>query len=76
MACEMFSKELIAEETMRRVVEMRDPFLDKAGVLVEAIQNRITVDGNSRSLKAFCEVLKRRPEVSSIATRMKARLGK
>ena len=75
MAREMFSKELITKETMRKVVKMRDPFLDKAGVLVDAIQDRIAEEGNSRPLKAFCELLNRHPEVGRIATRMKARLG-
>ena len=76
MAREMFSKGLISEETRRRVVEMRDPSLDKADVLVQAIGDLIAVEGNSRPLKNFCELLKRRPEVGSIAARMKARLGK
>ena len=75
MAREMFSKELITKETMRRVVEMRDPFLDKAGVLVDVIQDQIAVEGNSRPMKGFLELLKRRPEVGRIAARMKARLG-
>ena len=75
MAHEMFSKELITKDTMRTVVKMQDPFLDKAGVLVEAIQDQIAVEGNSRPLKAFCELLKRHPEVGNIAARMKARLG-
>ena len=75
MAREMFSKELITKETMRVVVEMRDSFLDKAGVLVEAIQDRVAVEGNSRVLTALCELLKGRPDVDRIAARMKARLG-
>ena len=75
MAREMFSKELISEETMRRVVEMREPSTDKAGVLVQTIQDLIKVKGNSKPLKAFCELLKRRPEAGNLAARVKARLG-
>ena len=75
MAREMFSEGLISEETMRRVVEMREPSTDKAGVLVQAIGNRIAVEGNSKAMKAFCELLKGRPEVRRIAARIKARLG-
>ena len=75
MAREMFSEGLIGEETMRRVVEMRESSTDKAGVLVQAIGNRIAAEGNSKPLKAFCELLKGRPEVGRIAARMKARLG-
>ena len=75
MAREMFSKELISEETMRRVVEMRDPFLDKAGVLVQVIQNRIAAENSSETFMAFYQLLKRRPVAGSIAARMKARLG-
>ena len=54
---------------------MRDPSLDKADVLVQAIEDLIAVEGNSRPLKAFSELLKRRPEAGSIAARMKSRLG-
>ena len=75
IAREMFSKELIGEETMRRVVEMPAPFLDKAGVLVQAIQNRIASENSSNTLMVFCQVLKRRPVAGSVAARMKARLG-
>ena len=75
MAREMFSEGLISEDTMRRVVEMREPSTDKAGVLVQAIRNRIAAEGNSKPLKAFCELPKGRPEVGRIAARMKARLG-
>ena len=75
MAHEMLSKELISEETMRRVVEMRDPFLDKASVLVQSIQNQIAMENGSKTLMAFCQLLKRHPVLGSIATRMKARLG-
>ena len=75
MSREMFSKELICEETMRRVVEMREFSTDKAGVLVQAIRDLIKVKGNSEPLKAFCELLKGRPEAGNIAARMKARLG-
>ena len=75
IAREMFSRELISEETKRRVVEMRDPFLDKADVLVQAIQNRIAAENCSKSLLTFRQLLKRRARVGSIAARMKARLG-
>ena len=75
MAREMFSEGLISEDTMRRVVEMREPSTDKAGVLVQTIRNRIAAEDNSKSMKAFCELLKGRPEVGRIAARMEARLG-
>ena len=75
MAREMYAKELISEETKRRVVEMRDPFLDKADVLVQAIQNRIVTEKSSKTLMAFCQLLKRRSVAGSIAARMKATLG-
>ena len=75
MAREMYSKELISEEMMRRVVKMRDPFLDKADVLVQMIQNRIAAENSSKTLMSFCQLLKRRPVLGSIAVRMKARLG-
>ena len=75
IAREMFSKKLIGEETMRRVVETRDPFLDKAGVLVQAIRNRIASESSSKTLMSFCQLLKRRPVMGSIAARMNARLG-
>ena len=75
MAREAFGKELVSGETMRRVVEMRDPSLDKAGVLVQAIMDRIDVEKSTKTFMAFCELLKRRPVAGSIAARMKARLG-
>ena len=75
IAREMFSKGLIAEETMRRAVEMPVPFLDKAGILVQAIQNLIAAQSSSKALFTFCQLLKRRPVAESVAARMKARLG-
>ena len=74
----MNSKELIGEETMRRVVEMLGPFLDQAGVLVQAIYNwtdRDKSENSSKGLMPFCQLLKRHPVVGSIAARMKARIG-
>ena len=75
MAHEMFSKELIGEETVRRVVEMLDPFLDKGGILVQPIYNWIEAENSSKGLMSFCQLLRRHPVVGSIGARMKARLG-
>ena len=75
IAREMYSKELIGEETMRKVVEMPTPLLDKAGVLVQAIQNQIAVENGSSTLMALCQLLKRHPAAGSVVARMKARLG-
>ena len=75
MARIMFSKELISEETKRRVVEMRDPYLDKADVLVQAIYKRIEAENSSKILMSFCQLLKRHPVLGSIVGRMKVRLG-
>ena len=74
-AHEMFSKELIVEEMMRRVVEMLGLFLDKAGVLVQAIYNQIEAENSSKGLMSFCQMLRRHTVAGTIATRMKARLS-
>ena len=76
MACEMYSKELISEETKGKAIHTLGitPYY-KAVILVEAVGTRIATDNSSTSLLAFCELLKRRLGVGSIAARMKARLG-
>ena len=49
--------------------------LDKAGILVDALESRIAVENSSKSLLAFCRLLEKRPGIGSIAGRIKARLG-
>ena len=75
IAREMFSQNLISHVTMRRAVELQLVGEEKADVLVHAIRNRIAAENNSKTLFAFCELLKRRPVAGSVAARMKARLG-
>lgn len=78
MALAMYSKELISRDEKRLAMEGHGTMitsLQKAEVLVRAIERRTLTDSNGTALIAFCQLLEKRPTLGNIAARMKARLS-
>ena len=75
MALEMYSRELISRDEKRKVIEGRGAGLERAEILVQAIERRLVTDNNRTALTTFCQLLEKRPTLGNITARMKARLS-
>ena len=76
VAMVLFSNGLMTREERSQVEEvMVLTKLEKASILVQAVERRIVAENSSAPLKKFCQVLKRRHGVGSIVSRIKFRLG-
>ena len=78
VAVEMYSRKLISREEKRKAVEgqgyMITP-LQRAEVLMQALERATLMDGKWTALTAFCQLLEKRPSSGRIAARMKAMLS-
>ena len=72
----MYSNGLLTMQERSQVEEVqRWTGLQKAELLVQAIERRIVAEKSSAPLKKFCEVFQRHHGVGSVVTRMKLQLG-
>ena len=72
----LYSNGLVTREERSQVEEVLVlTKLEKASMLVQAVERRIVAEDSSAPLKKFCHMLRRHHGVGSIVSRMKCRLG-
>ena len=72
----LYSNGLVTRQERNQVEEVLGlTKLEKATLLVQAVERKIVVENSSATLKKICQVLRRCHGVGSIISRMKFRLG-
>ena len=76
VAAVLYNNALLTKEERSQVVDVQtQTSLEKALILVQAVERRIITENSVAPLRKFCQVLQRRHGVGSIVSRMKFRLS-